>query len=97
MGVSLGRRAAQVLTPAMHNSFLPTVALKPTHQVTGPQRRQVLKSKLMLTVHSEQKLAGEKLWEVILREDTLSGEVGNVKKKGWSAKSERSIKDYSTA
>lgn len=35
----------------------------------------------MLRVHSEQKLAGEKLWEVILREDTLSREVGNVEKK----------------
>lgn len=48
--------------------------------MTGPQRRQVLKSKLRLTTHSEEKLAGAKLWEVILWEDTLSGEAGNVKK-----------------
>lgn len=39
-----------------------------------------MKSKFMLTTHSEEKLAGAKLREVILREDTLSGEVGNVKK-----------------
>lgn len=34
----------------------------------------------MLTRHSEEKLARAKLREVILWEDTLSGEVGNVQK-----------------